>query len=586
MMDPRIYRAAFLPVIAAVVVLMFSLQPAPDPAEGPVSTPTFPGSETARLARSLVKLAPERPPGSEGDQALADRVRESFTGIPGGEVSTQELDSSFEGEEVDLQNVILTLPGQSEEILLVIAERDAPENEGATTSAAATATLIMLANELGESRRERTIVLASTSGGSTGSSGVRELVDQLPAPSGIEAAIAISAPGVADARPPHVFAGRSDSSSGPAFLLATAAEIAAVQFDGEASSSSPWDELSRLAVPVGLGAGAALEEEGVDAVTISGAGERGPAASADVPEAISAETLLASGSTVLDLLLTLDEPGGTAESAPGSYLSVGSNLLPGWTLRLLALALIAPGLAAAGDALLRERRRNPKLTRKAVRWTLERVLLPLAALVAAYVLGILGLIPDPGFPYDPGRFAPGFGDAAAMCALALALVTAALLVRPMRTPLDAEPPTLAAAAGFACGIAIIGIWLANPFMALLLAPAAHVWLLPARVQAPARARVVVVAVAIALIPILAASATVAADLDLGAAAPWHLLLLVESGQIGLSTSLLWCLLLGGLLACVAATGGRVAAGARELRGPRGYSGPGSLGGTPSSIPRS
>ena len=47
----------------------------------------------------------------------------------------------------------------------------------------------------------------------------------------------------------------------------------------------------------------------------------------------------------------------------------------------------------------------------------------------------------------------------------------------MRTPLDVEPQTLAAAAGLLTGLAIFGIWLLNPYLALLLAPAAHVWLL-------------------------------------------------------------------------------------------------------------
>ena len=64
MLDPRIYRAAFLPTIAAVVLLMFSLEPAPAPLEGPVSTPTFEGRETARVARSIATTTPDRTPGS------------------------------------------------------------------------------------------------------------------------------------------------------------------------------------------------------------------------------------------------------------------------------------------------------------------------------------------------------------------------------------------------------------------------------------------------------------------------------------------------------------------------------------------
>ena len=83
--------------------------------------------------------------------------------------------------------------------------------------------------------------------------------------------------------------------------------------------------------------------------------------------------------------------------------------------------------------------------------------------------------------------------------------------------------------------------------------------------------------------------TVAAQLDLGLDAPWHLLLLIEDGQIGLVLALLWCVLIGGLIACVgaaAARGPQVGADrpgkAPAFAAPRGYAGPGSLGGTPSS----
>ena len=78
MFNTRIYRAAFLPAVIAVVVLMFSLEPAPEPLEGPVSTPAFEGSDAARPARAIAALAPERQPGSAGDRAVADLVRERF----------------------------------------------------------------------------------------------------------------------------------------------------------------------------------------------------------------------------------------------------------------------------------------------------------------------------------------------------------------------------------------------------------------------------------------------------------------------------------------------------------------------------
>jgi hypothetical protein len=153
MFDPRIYRAALIPAVAAFVVLMFSFVPVPNPLPEPVSTPTFDGGEAARTARSIVQLAPERQPGSAGDDAVADLVRERFGAIEGGEVADQSFDSSYDGEDVTMRNVILTLPGSSERTILVLAHRDSAEGPGAVTSAAATATLLGLADDLGRSRR-------------------------------------------------------------------------------------------------------------------------------------------------------------------------------------------------------------------------------------------------------------------------------------------------------------------------------------------------------------------------------------------------------------------------------------------------
>ena len=139
MFDPRIYRAALLPALVAFVVLMFSFAPVPDPLEPPVATSTFDGSEAARTARSIVALAPDRTPGSSGDRATADLVQERFSAIEGGEVSTQSFDSSFDGEDVKLENVVLTLPGISDRTILIVAARDSGEGPGATTSASASA---------------------------------------------------------------------------------------------------------------------------------------------------------------------------------------------------------------------------------------------------------------------------------------------------------------------------------------------------------------------------------------------------------------------------------------------------------------
>jgi hypothetical protein len=588
MFDPRIYRAGFLPTLAVVVALMFSLEPVPAPLEQPATTPVFSGREAARQARTLTALAPAPAPGSSGDLAIADLVRERFEAVPGGEVSLQEVEGRFEGEDVPLRNVILTFPGEVEEAILIVAGRDSVESSGATTSAAATATLLGIADDLGGARHRRTIILASTSGIADGARGARQLARSLPVSVPIEAAIVISQPGVPNPRPPFVVAGRAGPESTSAGLLETVGGIAATQFEAPVEPPGAWSGFARLAIPVGIGEASALADEGLEAVAISAYGERPPPAEQDTEDAVSADTLLAAGSSALEAVLTLDEA--VAEPAPGpaAYIRVGDNLLPGWTLALLALALLLPALLAAGDLWLRDRRRTPRTARRSIPWALERALLPLAALLLVYGLAAVGLLPAPDFPFDPGRFPPEIEGPIALVAIAVALTLAALLVRPLRTPLDAEPQTLAAAAGLLCGLAVAGIWLFNPFLALLLVPTAHVWLLPARAQGPPRRRTIAIVAALALLPVLAAGIEVASALDLGPAAPWHLLLLFTGGHFGPLVGLLLCALIGGLIAAVSAAGGGVRFEPRAprppVRGPSGHAGPGSLGGTPSGRP--
>lgn len=589
MFDPRIYRAAFLPAVAAFVVLMFSLAPVPGGLEQPIALPTFDGNSAARTARSIAESAPERQPGSEGDRAIADLVEERFGEIEGGNVTTDDFDSSFRGDDVSLRNVLLTLPGASEHTVLVVAGRDSADGPGTASSAAATAILLGLADDLADSRRDRTVVLASTDGDSEGGRGVRELISALPDPEAVEASIVISQPGVRDPAPPFVIASNNSVGSVSAQLIETARSITANAFGLRQETEGPWSGLARLAVPLGLGEQAILQGEGIESVALSSAGERRLPASEDTAENVSNSTLEASGVSALTLILSLDDAERPLIDDPGTYIRLGDNLIPGWTLSLLAIALLAPALLAAGDTWARELR-NDWRTRRSVFWALERGLLPLGALFLVYVLGLTGLIPDPAFPFDPARYEAGAEAPVVAVAIAAVVGLIALLVRPLRTPLDLEPHTLAAAGGVMTGVSILGIWMLNPFLALLLAPAAHVWLLAARAAGPAPRGVIGAVALLALVPSAIAFATVASQLDLGGSAPWHLVLLIVNGQIGFLLSVLWCLMIGGLIACFAAAGARSAAlGAdtprQRVTGTGGHAGPGALGSIPSSLPR-
>src|ERR671917_475963 len=99
--DMRLYRVAWLPVLFAVVVLMFSLQGAPEAIE-PLTPPgTFEPDRATRQAREIVAAAPSREPGSEGDAAIADLVTDRFEEVVVGATTRQSFETSFDGEDVE-----------------------------------------------------------------------------------------------------------------------------------------------------------------------------------------------------------------------------------------------------------------------------------------------------------------------------------------------------------------------------------------------------------------------------------------------------------------------------------------------------
>ena len=86
---------------------------------------------------------------------------------------------------------------------------------------------------------------------------------------------------------------------------------------------------------------------------------------------------------------------------------------------------------------------------------------------------------------------------------------------------------------------MLGIWLLNPYLAPASGADAH---LAARrpCLGPPRAGVLAATAAISLLPTVVGFATMATELDLGLSAPWHLLLMIADGEVGVLLSLLWC----------------------------------------------
>jgi hypothetical protein len=549
--DPRIYRVAFAPALIALVVLMFSVESIPEPVPAPETFASdFDSRRAAATAREIVEVAPERTPGSPGDDASADLVAERFGEIASGNLSEQQFDGFFDGDEVELRNVILTLPGNSAETIVLLANRDSARGSGATSSAAATALLIEAAAELGRTSHEKTIVLLSATGGVEGGQGVREFLESYPTLDEVEAVIAVSQPGVAEPAPPHLLAWSTGDESTSAQLVETA-EGALREETGRGPGLGGFSgNLFRLAVPAGLGAEAVAISEGLDAIGISGGGERLPAAEDDQISGLSDDSLTEFGNAALALVLALDTAVAPLTHGPNAHLTFAGNLIPGWALGLLALTLLLPALVTAVDGLARASRRGEPVLGSLL-WALSLSIPFLGARLAAYLLALVGLAPDPEFPFDPGYY--GFGWRAAIVLALLTGVFAALvaLMRPLRIPPRPRPETLATSLGAVLSFSVLILWIRNPYLGLLCVPLAHVWLIGARPRGAAHPATTAVLVAVALVPVLAAFVHLAARLDFGIAAPWQLLLMVTGGQIAALDAFVACLIGGALLGLVA-----------------------------------
>ena len=84
-------------------------------------------------------------------------------------------------------------------------------------------------------------------------------------------------------------------------------------------------------------------------------------------------------------------------------MPLAGKLIPGWAIALLAIALLAPVAIVSVDGLARASRRGEALL-PAAAWLLSRMIPFIATALLAYLMALIGLIPDPSFPFDPSRY--------------------------------------------------------------------------------------------------------------------------------------------------------------------------------------
>lgn len=558
MIEPRIYRAAFIPALLALVVTMFSFQSRPRPVpQGLAADVLFDGAQARDLAARIVAQAPDRRAGSDGDRAIAQLVADTFAarGFAGGS-GGDPLVQRFSHAGRELVNVIGRRAGSSQRQIVIVAARDALTVPDAPGSASDTAALMQLARVYQGRPSEKTLVLASVDGSGLGEVGARELVDALPAPDLVDAVLVISDLGSGTNRGPLLQAWSNDPTRAGIGLQRTVADSIRQELGSSAGGSGALGELARLSFPIGIGSQGVLLEKGYDAVRISGSGELPPDGHGPVA-AIDPDRLGELGRATLRTVTALDE-GGRPEHGPKSYVQAVSQVLPGLPLSLLAGAMLLPVLAASVDAFARARRRQLDVLRW-LRWLGAWVAPFLAALAVAQVLALAGATPSPPpAPVAPSAL-PLDGPALyVMGGIVVAMALAFLIARWLATRPDPEleePPDLGG--GVALGLTIAAgsllLWLVNPYAGLLAVPAAHLWMLLAltRPLPTLRTRLALIAVGAAPALLVAVYHLFALSLD-PLSGLWYLLMLVTGQSVGIVTSLIGCVMLAAACATVEA----------------------------------
>ncbi len=607
MLNGRIYRAAFVPLLLALAIAGFSLRAPAHSLSSTLAPDAFDGPRAFAELQSLAAKFPERRPGSQGDEALAGYIAQTLGGLGGSasagfSVHTRRVEAQTIDGKRTLTTVIARRPGiTGGSPIVLLAHRDAARR-GAAAELSGTAVLLELARVLATSETTRTVIVVSTSGGSGGNAGALDFATHSGGP--VDGAIVLGDLAGTTVHKPFVVPFSAGLGSAPGSLQRTVSVALAREVGVDPGAPSTLSQLAHLTLPLAVGEQGQLIAHGIPAVLVQVSGERSPRAN----EPVSATRLQNFGRAVLSSVYALDgNPDLSATAGEGgaeTALAIQRKLLPAWALRLLTATLLLPPLLVLIDGFARSRRRRLAVGRR-LQWTLACALPFLIAALFTRLLGLSGAIAAPAGLLVAQALPSGAAALEAVLTPLLVLVLAWLAWPALMRRLHLHPRADDDAAGLALLLVLLAIailvWIFNPFTALLLIPALHLWLLLAQPewrQSAGRTHrlraLAVVALGLAA-PILLA-AFYARQLGFDPAQAVHAsVLLFAGGYFAIPAVVLWCLALG----CVAAAT-LVAIGSSPpliagpdsadgvpitVRGPMSYAGPGSLGGTESALRR-
>jgi hypothetical protein len=589
--EPRIYRAAFLPALLALVLVAFSLQAAPRAVpQGLAADALFEGSTAVGMVHDIVATTPDRRAGSPGDARLASRVKQSFLAH-----KFPTTIDHWTQDGVRLSNVIGRRPGDSSKQIVVMAARDAAGVPDESGSAADTAALIEFARVFEGRASRRTLVLASVDGSQLGDAGARRFAESVGNPRDIEAVIVLSNLGAGDpSESPVVLGWSNDAGRGNFGVERTVTSSLREELGRVPHQEGAFAQFAHLTFPIGPGAQGVLLGAGIDAARLSGSGELRPASSRGHVDVQRYGSL---GRAALRFVSSLDASSEQPNHGPPSYIQFAGKLMPSWPFRLLALAFVLPALIAGIDAFARARRRREPVAVWLV-WLASALLPFVLGLALALLLVLVGIARDaPPAPLDPRSVQMDGGAWGSLIATLLAVALAWVLarssvIRRAATLPDASAPGAACIASLALSLLVLALVFTNPYAALLLVPAVHLWMLATLTDVRWRGGLVMFV--LGLLPVALVVLYYMASFELGPVrAAWYLFLLVTGNATGVLTTaclivlaaitgLVAAILLARALhgdAAVRPRGGRRKPQKQQpsIFGPGGHAGPGAIG---------
>ena len=377
-------------VVTAAVFLSITLPSTVLPVS---SEPTFFDANRAyRNMQALARLDLDRTIGTPDAAVVAAWYEGALRDV---EIqSTTDTFYATLGREVEqLRNVIVVLPGQTNDAILVSAPRDDQSQTEATSpaNASGTAILLDLVQVFATRPHEKTLIFVSSEGGSYGGLGLAHFLETDPL--GADVRVVLSIQGLGREQRADLLAGvTGPHETTPGWYVALASDTLHQASLGLHLPPLP-DQIASQSLKVSQGEQVAGLRLGIPALLLYDEGE----------DIVTAAGLGTQGAVVERLILSLDAGGDIPEAPPTALVLSSGRYLTARALNILGALLLLP-TAIMAMAWLIVTRLRPDAWLRYLRNAVSFVL-PLALIViVARLFALVGVLPR--YPYQ-ATTAPG-----------------------------------------------------------------------------------------------------------------------------------------------------------------------------------